>query len=69
MEKKRVVAYWNVYDAGTGSLIEKEKAIVQRAMPCAGQLMIGIPGRFHAIVKRLKFHGTRNKLPCYDVYV
>jgi hypothetical protein len=44
MEKKKVVAYWNIYDSETVPLIETEKAIVRSAMPSTGGLIIGIPG-------------------------
>jgi len=69
MEKKKAVAYWNIYDFETGSIIEKEKPIVHNAMPSAGELMIGIPGKLNSIVKYFKFSGTKDCLPCYDVYV
>jgi len=39
------------------------------AMPIAGVLLIGMPGKFHAIVRDFKFKGIKDKLPCYDVYV
>ena len=69
MEKKKAVAYWNIYDSETGSLIEKEKAIIRNTMPSTGGLIIGIPGKFKAIVRNFKFNGTKDNLPCYDVYV
>jgi len=69
MEKKKTVAYWNIYDSETGALLEKEKEIVRNAMPSTGGLMIGVPGKFNAIVRNFKFSGTKNKRPCYDVYV
>jgi len=69
MEKKKAVAYWNIYDTESGSLLEKEKAITRNAMPSNGGLIIGIPGKFHAIVRNFKFSGTKDNLPCYDVYV
>jgi len=69
MKKKKIVAYWNIYDFETGLLIEKERAMTHDAMPSAGVLIIGIPGKFHAIVRNFKFSGTRDKLPCYDVYM
>jgi len=69
MKKKKTVAYWNIYDSETGSVIEKEKAMTHDAMPIAGVLIIGMPGKFHAIVRDFKFKGIKEKLPCYDVYV
>lgn len=69
MEKKKIIAYWNIYDSETGSLIEKEKAITHDAMPSAGGLIIGIPGKFNAIVRNFRFNGIKDGLPCYDVYV
>jgi hypothetical protein len=69
MEKNKVVAYWNIYDSETGSVIEKEKAIMHDAMPSIGGLIIGIPGKFNAIVRNFRFNGIKDNLPCYDVYV
>ncbi len=69
MKKKKTVAYWNIYDSEKGSLIEKERAMTYDAMPTAGVLIIGIPGKFHAIVRTFKFSGIKNDRPCYDVYV
>ena len=67
--KKKTVAYWNIYDAETKALIQKEKAMTHDAMPIAGVLLIGMPGKYHAIVRDFKFKGIKDKLPCYDVYV
>jgi hypothetical protein len=69
MEKKKAVAYWNVYDSGTGAALEKEKVIDRNPMPSAGGLIIGITGKPNAIVRDFKFSGTKDGLPCYDVYV
>jgi hypothetical protein len=69
MQKKPVVAYWNIYDTDTGSVLEKEKAIMHDPMPSSGGLIIGIPGKYNAIVRNFKFSGTKDNLPCYDVYV
>jgi len=69
MEKNKAVAYWNIYDTETGSIIEKEKPIVHNALPSTGGLIIGIPGKLNAIVRNFKFSGTKGNLPCYDVYV
>jgi len=69
MKKKKTVAYWNIYDSEKGSLIEKERVMTHDAMPTAGVLIIGIPGKFHAIVRTFKFSGTKDGLPCYDVFV
>jgi len=67
--KKKTVAYWNIYDSETKALIQKERAMTHHAMPTAGVLIIGIPGKFHAIVRDFKFKGIKEKLPCYDVYL
>ena len=67
--KKKTVAYWNIYDSETKALIKKEKAITNDAMPIAGVLLIGIPGKYHAIVRDFKFKGIKNNQPCYDVYL
>jgi hypothetical protein len=69
MKRNKVVAYWNIFDSQTGSLLEKEKTIERRAMPSIGGLMIGVPGRLNAIVQSIKFSGTKDRLPRYDVYV
>lgn len=69
MEKKKVVAYWNIFDSKTGTVLEKEKAIERNAMPSTGGLIIGIPGRPNVIVQNFKFSGMKENLPCYDVYV
>ncbi len=69
LDKKAPVAYWNVYDTVTGQLIEKDRAIADKAMPLVGDLLIGIPGRSQAIVRNLKFSGKKDNLPCYDVYI
>ena len=67
--KKKVVAYWNIYDSETKALIQKEKGMTHDAMPIAGVLLIGIPGKYHAIVRDFKFKGIKNNQPCYDVYL
>lgn len=69
MDKRRIVAYWNIYDSETGTLIEAGKAIIKNAMPAVGGLIVGIPEKFHAIVKDFRFNGIQNGLPCYDVYI
>ena len=69
MEKGRIVAYWNIYDSESRRVIEKEKAISRSAMPSAGALIVGIPGKLNAIVRDFKFVGSKDGLPCYDVYV
>ncbi|MDD5680962.1 MAG: hypothetical protein PHI59_06955 [Candidatus Omnitrophica bacterium] len=69
MRNKSVVAYWNIYDSETGHLIEAGKAIIQNSMPAIGGLIVGIPEKFHAIIRDFKFNGTKNGLPCYDVYI
>ena len=50
-------------------MIQKERAMTHHAMPTAGVLIIGIPGKFHAIVRDFKFKGIKNNLPCYDIYL
>ena len=69
MRKKKAVAYWNIFDSKTGVVLEKEKAIESNAMPSIGGLMIGTPGRPNVIVQSMKFSGTKDNLPLYDVYV
>ena len=69
MEKKKAVAYWNIYDIKTGAILEKEKPVERTAMPSNGALIINIAGRPNVIVQNFKFSGTRDGLPCYDVYV
>jgi hypothetical protein len=51
------------------TIVEKEKPVAHNAMPSTGGLIIGIPGKLNAIVKNFKFSGTKDNLPCYDVYV
>jgi hypothetical protein len=67
--RKKTVAYWNLYDSDTKALIEKEKAMTHDPMPTAGVLIIGIPGKHHAIVRHFQFKGIKDNLPCYDVYI
>ncbi len=69
MENKKVIAYWNIYDSKTGAVLEEEKIIERNAMPSMGGLIIGITGRPNVIVQSFKFRGTKDNLPCYDVYV
>lgn len=69
MEKKKTVAYWNIYDLKTGAILEEEKPIDRNVMPSMGGLIIGIAGRPNVIVQNFKFRGTKDNLPCYDVYV
>ena len=69
METNKTVAYWNIYDSESGALLQKEKEIARTAMPSEGALLIGIPGKFNAVVRNFKFKGIKGNLPCYDVYV
>ena len=68
MERRRIVAYWDIYESGTGLLLER-RLIERDPMPAVGQLVIGIPGKLQGIVRNFRFKGSRNNLPCYDVYV
>jgi len=67
--KKKTVAFWNIYDAETKALIQKEKAMTHDAMPIAGILLIGMPGKYHAIGVNVNSNCIKDKLPCYDVYL
>ena len=65
----RVVAYWDFYDFASGKILEKGRAVKNRAMPHFGEVIVGVPGKPNAIVRDIKFSGIKDKLPCYDVYV
>jgi hypothetical protein len=65
----RVVAYWDFYDTATGEILERGRAVKNRATPHFGEVIVGVPGKPNAIVRNIKFSGIKNKLPCYDVYV
>jgi len=68
MERKRIVAYWDIYESENGLLLET-RLIERDPMPAVGLLLIGIPGKHQGIVRNFSFKGSRNNLPCYDVYV
>jgi hypothetical protein len=65
----RVVAYWDFYDSASRKLLERGRAVQNRATPHFGEVIVGVPGKPNAIVRDIKFSGIREKLPCYDVYV
>jgi hypothetical protein len=69
MDKKKVVAYWDIFEISSGLLLEKQHIIDGNAMPGTGQLIVGILGKPQAIVKDFKFKGSKDKLPYYNVYV
>ena len=66
---RKTVAYWNIYDTNSKQVLEECRAIVDKAMPMAGDLLVGIQGKSQAIVKNVRFAGKKDDLPCYDVYV
>jgi hypothetical protein len=69
MEKKKIVAFWDIYEYTTGLLLEKQRMIDHNAMPGVGQLVVGIPGKPQVIVKDFRFKGSKDNLPYYDVYI
>ena len=69
MEKKRIVAYWDIYEYSSGLLIEKQRAITYKGMPAIGGLIIGIPNKPQVIIRDFQFKGSKDGLPYYNVYV
>jgi len=68
VERRRIVAYWDIYESDTGLLLET-RLIERDPMPGIGQLLIGIPRKHQGIVRDFRFNGSRNNLPSYNVYV
>jgi hypothetical protein len=69
MENRKVVAFWDIYDSTTGSLLESQYKVYHNPMPAAGELVVGIHGKPQAIVKDFQFKGSNDNLPYYNVYV
>jgi hypothetical protein len=69
MGSDKVTAYWNLYDMGTGQLLEAGRKIKGKSWPANGELVIGIPQKLNAIVKDVKLKGIKDTLPEYDVYL
>jgi hypothetical protein len=65
----QVVAYWDFYDSASGKILERGRAVKNRATPHFGEVIVGVPGKPNAIVRDIKFSGIKDKLPCYNVYV
>jgi hypothetical protein len=69
MQRQNVGAYWNFYDAQTRQLLEDGRLVRGTSWPTVGQMIVGVPGKPSAIVKDFSTKGTKDGLPCYDVYI
>ena len=69
MGNEVALAFWDLYDSGTGNFLEKGRKVKHIASPVVGIRVLDVPGKPNATVRNFWLRGRQEQLPWYDVYV